>query len=161
MSEACGQQEQNPWQQDQPYYQKWQDDFACKLSGNWYSTQKVSECKGEPDESCWWKLNSPVRGEVVVNASCVDGRVTKHVRSKHPECWAACGDQADNSSSLCPTSCVNTPFCSSNHCSQCCSGHLGICFELVGLHLRDYCFDVIHQMNHLLGGNVMPLRAAR
>ena len=106
MSEACGQQEQNPWQQDQPYYQKWQDDFACKLSGNWYSTQKVSECKGEPDDSCWWKLNSPVRGEVVVNASCVDGRVTKHVRSKHPECWAACGDQADNSSSLCPTSCV-------------------------------------------------------
>eukprot|EP01045_Picozoa_sp_COSAG04_P037647 COSAG04_NODE_9717_length_837_cov_1.300813_1_plen_81_part_10 len=41
-----------------------------------------------------------------MNASCVDGRVTKHVRSKHPECWAACGDQADNSSSLCPTSCI-------------------------------------------------------
>eukprot|EP01045_Picozoa_sp_COSAG04_P017694 COSAG04_NODE_1583_length_6248_cov_2.522036_2_plen_51_part_00 len=42
-------------------------EFACLMNGNWYSTQAVSQCKGEPDESCWWKLNSPVRGEVVVN----------------------------------------------------------------------------------------------
>ena len=42
-------------------------EFACLMNGNWYSTQAVSECKGEPDESCWWQLLSPVRGEVVVN----------------------------------------------------------------------------------------------
>ena len=51
----------------QPFYSRWMQEFACLMSGNWYSTQAVSECKGEPDESCWWQLLSPVRGEVVVN----------------------------------------------------------------------------------------------
>ena len=51
----------------QPFYSRWMQEFACLMNGNWYSTQAVSQCKGEPDESCWWKLNSPVRGEVVVN----------------------------------------------------------------------------------------------
>ena len=27
----------------------------------------AGECKGEPDERCWWQLLSPVRGSVVVN----------------------------------------------------------------------------------------------
>ena len=51
----------------QPFYSRWMQEFACLMNGNWYSTQAVSECKGEPDDSCWWQLNSPVRGEVVVN----------------------------------------------------------------------------------------------
>ena len=51
----------------QPFYSRWMQEFACLMNGNWYSTQAVSECKGEPDESCWWQLLSPVRGEVVVN----------------------------------------------------------------------------------------------
>ena len=57
----------------QPFYSRWMQEFACLMNGNWYSTQAVSECNGEPDDSCWWQLLSPVRGEVVVNGESSNG----------------------------------------------------------------------------------------
>ena len=60
----------------QPFYSRWMQEFACLMNGNWYSTQAVSECKGEPDGSCWWQLNSPVRGSVVVNG---ESSMVEHV----------------------------------------------------------------------------------
>ena len=123
----------------QPFYSRWMQEFACLMNGNWYSTQAVSECKGEPDESCWWQLLSPVRGEVVVNgessndtysdhgaqtprrsattllsdaqsvavntATCANGRITDHLRSKHPECWQKCVGKDAAPGSLCSVSC--------------------------------------------------------
>ena len=39
-------------------------------------------------------------------AHSADGRVQQALRKRRPECWAACGDQADNVTALCPVSCL-------------------------------------------------------
>ena len=68
------------------------NEFACLMNGNWYSTQKVSECTGPTNtDNCWWRLHSPVNGDAVVNATCANNRIFAALRQRHPACWQACG----------------------------------------------------------------------
>lgn len=109
MRRGCGQKRQ-PGSFNAPFYIQWMDDFACLMNGNWYSTQKVSECMGAANtDSCWWRLHSPVAGDAVVNATCANDRIFAALRARHPECWRGCGDKANASKvrgSLCEVFCV-------------------------------------------------------
>jgi hypothetical protein len=95
-----------------PFYMQWMNKFACLMNGNWYSTQKVSECTGPANtDDCWWRLLSPVAGDAVVNASCANNRIFAALQLKHPECWRACGGGSGHASghgrgSECEVSCV-------------------------------------------------------
>jgi hypothetical protein len=80
--------------------------LACLMSGNWYSTQSVSQCRSGIDSDCWWRLKSPLRGDREINASCADERVQQALRRRRPECWAQCGAQANNVTALCPVMCL-------------------------------------------------------
>ena len=71
-----------------------------------YSTQTAGECTNASDSDCWWELRSPVAGERQITADCADARVQAAVRKIDPGCWAACGPQGNNATSLCAVSCL-------------------------------------------------------
>jgi hypothetical protein len=89
-----------------PVWNEWMGQLACLMSGNWYSTQSVSQCRSGIDSDCWWRLKSPLRGDREINASCADERVQQALRRRRPECWAQCGAQANNVTALCPVMCL-------------------------------------------------------
>lgn len=107
MRSGCGEQMNNNDPFHQPFYMQWMQNFACLMQGNWYSTQQVSECKSDSEDSdCWWRLHSPVAGEVVVNATCANDRIFRALKNRHPECWQKCTGKQAQPGSLCDTSCV-------------------------------------------------------
>jgi hypothetical protein len=74
--------------------------LATILDGSWYSTRAEGECKpgqtlGTGD--CWWRLIEVKRN---INATCVNNHLIENVKQTRPECWSAC-PQPDNITSSC------------------------------------------------------------
>ena len=80
--------------------------LAVLLNGSWYSTRAEGECKkGQSPGSgdCWWRT---IQQTSNVNASCVNGNLLKTAQKARPECWEACGPDAQNMSRVCFIKCV-------------------------------------------------------
>lgn len=80
-------------------------ELGCHLNGTWYSTREEGECKPgatpASDPNCFWKVKQEGR---TVNASCVDGNVIAVVEKVRPDCFKAC-PQPTNQTSSCYLRC--------------------------------------------------------
>ena len=84
------------------------EQIAALLNGSWYSTREEGECpagSGGPtgDGKCWWREVAQTSN---VNASCVNGNLIRVIKAAQPNCWEACGADADNLTSKCFIKCL-------------------------------------------------------
>ena len=66
----------------------------------------MNTCSGHGVQTTSATTLSPDAQSVAVNtATCANGRITDHLRSKHPECWQKCVGKDAAPGSLCSVSC--------------------------------------------------------
>jgi hypothetical protein len=77
-------------------FMKWRVAAAQIIGGNWYSTQSIGNCDAvEAPSSCYWRLAETTK---IVNATCVNGKITKLVEDHGKSCFDACGPKKDEES---------------------------------------------------------------